>query len=318
MKKEGPSLSELLADPVFEPARAAGRERVLRALKKGVILEGPLGSDADCWRELLSYPISRMLVSGVADAYLIRRYALAESQRVSRELHKEDEEFIMSVCNELGMNVRFNGMPRIHFKDYLENSVQMRSPRWKLINQRLGNGFVEVSRNRLIRLIQQKVQNKIERELPLPVTESILKAFGRDIAELERVVSEKKEKLRVEDLGKIRFTRFPPCMKELVSAVQTGKHISHSGRFAVTAFLHSIGLSLNDIFNVFALSPDFDERKTRYQIEHISGEISGTEYTPPECSTMKSYGLCPGPDELCRTINHPLSYYRAKGKKTRA
>jgi len=51
--------------------------------------------------------------------------------------------------------------------------------------------------------------------------------------------------------------------------------------------------------------------KTRYQIEHISGS-SGTEYKPPSCSTMRTYGNCYGADELCSRIKHPLNYYRRK------
>jgi hypothetical protein len=32
---------------------------------------------------------------------------------------------------------------------------------------------------------------------------------------------------------------------------------------------------------------------------------------------MKSYGICPGPDRICLTIKHPLSYYRIKGRERR-
>ena len=57
--------------------------------------------------------------------------------------------------------------------------------------------------------------------------------------------------------------------------------------------------------------PDFDPEKTRYQVEHIAG-ASGTEYRPPACDTMATYGNCPGEDELCRKIRHPLSYYERR------
>ena len=59
--------------------------------------------------------------------------------------------------------------------------------------------------------------------------------------------------------------------------------------------------------------------KARYQVEHITGKTSGTEYTPPGCDTMKSNSICFNPDSLCNKewMNHPLSYYRIKGKKKR-
>ena len=61
---------------------------------------------------------------------------------------------------------------------------------------------------------------------------------------------------------------------------------------------------------LFATAPDFKEAFTRYQVEHISGKTSGTQYSSPKCDTLVSSGVCPGPNALCRQIRHPLSYYR--------
>jgi DNA primase large subunit len=71
-------------------------------------------------------------------------------------------------------------------------------------------------------------------------------------------------------------------------------------------------MSADEIIKLFGTSPDFDESKTRYQVEHITGKISGTEYTPPECDTMRTYGICIDADSLCKRISHPLSYYSKK------
>jgi DNA primase large subunit len=100
----------------------------------------------------------------------------------------------------------------------------------------------------------------------------------------------------------------------LLAKTQAGENVPHQARFALTAFLHTLGLSANEIIKIFSQCPDFDERKSLYQIEHITGKISGKEYTPPECATMKSYGLCTEPDALCQLdwMTHPLKYYRAK------
>jgi len=81
-------------------------------------------------------------------------------------------------------------------------------------------------------------------------------------------------------------------MRKLLAMAQGGENVPHQGRFALTTFLHTLGMSADDIMKVFSVSPDFDPRKSRYQVEHITGVISGTEYTPPECRTMKTYGIC--------------------------
>ncbi|HEQ78785.1 MAG TPA: hypothetical protein ENN76_00800, partial [Euryarchaeota archaeon] len=59
-----------------------------------------------------------------------------------------------------------------------------------------------------------------------------------------------------------------------------------------------------------------NEGMARYQIDHVTGVTSGTEYTPPECNTMKSNANCFEPDRLCEQewMTHPLKYYRTKQK----
>jgi DNA primase large subunit len=101
-------------------------------------------------------------------------------------------------------------------------------------------------------------------------------------------------------------------MGKLKSATKVG--LAHSARFAPVSFLIQINMSVNQIVGLFNTSPDFDPEKTRYQVEHIAGS-SGTKYKPPSCTTMATYGNCPGEDELCRRIRHPLSYYERKIKQ---
>ncbi len=315
IRGERPTLEELLLHPAYEEVRRDGMSRVRTALEEGRIPDGETRTEADFLRELLSYPIARMIVSGVGDAYLIRRYSLAEAEKARRNMTSEDNDFISHVAKDLGMDFRMDGLVLLHFSDYLRYSVQMKSKDWKLVNQRLADGYVRLGRDRFVRVLQEAIQRRMESELPLAVNDQILGALEDKIAEIDKLTEEKKEQYKVEDMGRIRITRIPPCMRDLIRAIQVGKHIPHTGRFALTAFLHNIGLSSDDIFRLYALSPDFQEGKTKYQIGHISGEISGTEYTPPECSTMQSYGLCPGPDGLCKRIKHPLNYYRIKGKK---
>jgi DNA primase large subunit len=102
--------------------------------------------------------------------------------------------------------------------------------------------------------------------------------------------------------------------------MQAGENVPHSGRFALVTFLHALGMDSTDILEAFSTAPDFDPSKSEYQIKHITGESSGTEYSTPECSTMKSYGICFDPDELCNRdwMKHPLTYYRTKGKRPKS
>ncbi|MHA2434146.1 MAG: hypothetical protein ACXADO_13020 [Candidatus Thorarchaeota archaeon] len=178
IRKEGPTLEELLQHPAYEEVRREGANRVRNALEKGLIPEREANTETDLLRDILSFPIARMIVSGVGDAYLIRRYSLAEAERARRNMTSTGNDFISYLASRLGMDFQMNGLVLIHFSDYLRYSVQMKSKDWKLVNQRLVDGYVRLGRDRFIRIVKEAIQRKMESELPLPVNDQILSALG--------------------------------------------------------------------------------------------------------------------------------------------
>ncbi|OGS61643.1 MAG: hypothetical protein A3K59_00555 [Euryarchaeota archaeon RBG_19FT_COMBO_69_17] len=318
IRAEGISLEELLTDPAYARARALGRGRVLEALERGAPPERVPVAEGDRLAQLLAYPVARILVSAVADTYLIRRYALREAVAAEARLGADLDDLVLRVAAELGVDLRrADGAFRLHFADFLRHTSTMRETPWKLINQRLDAGYVRLRREKAVRVLRNAVQRRIEEGLPIPVNDAILEAFRGDLAEIRGILDAKKAAFKADDIGKVSITRFPPCMYNLLAQIQAHENVPHMGRFAIVSFLHHIGMGNEDIFRVFGDVPDFAVDVTKYQIDHITGTTSPTEYTPPECSTMKSYGLCPGPDRICLTIKHPLSYYRIKGRERR-
>ncbi len=300
LKETGVTLDQLISARAYERARVLGRDRVLEALEEGKIDDHPLASKVDATVELLSYPIARMIVSAVADPAFVRRYAIAEAKKADERLRTEDVEFIISVAEEFGLEVsQDDGGLSVNFADFLRFSSTMRDKSWKLVNQRIVRGRVLVTKTRLVRLVQQMLTERIVSELPLEVNDVILDSFARDIGEIRRILEKRKAEHKAKETGRLSIVRFPPCMKKLLAMMQAGENVPHSGRFALVAFLHALGMDSSDILEAFSTAPDFDPSKSEYQIKHITGESSGTEYSTPECSTMKSYGICFDPDELC-------------------
>ncbi|HEX9908464.1 MAG TPA: DNA primase large subunit PriL [Thermoplasmata archaeon] len=321
LKEKGVSLESLISGIEYERARFRGKERVMEVLESNWIENRPLASQADATTELLSYPVARMIVSAVADPAFTTRYAIAESKKVNERLKEEQTTFVVKISEELGLRVsQENGSFEVDFADFLRFSSAMKSKDWKLVNQGLNHSRVRVSKHRLIRLIEQSLTEKILSELPLAVNDEILAAFGSDVEEIGRTLAEEMAARKTEDMGRLSIVNFPPCMRRLLGMMQAGENVPHSGRFALVTFLHTLGMDSQEILRAFATAPDFDESKSIYQIRHITGEISGTEYTPPECSTMKSYGICFDPDDLCKRdwMTHPLKYYRSKGRRLRS
>jgi DNA primase large subunit len=262
--------------------------------------------------ELISYPIARMICACVNDPYLKKRYSLAEAKRAYRRLIKEDEKFIMKMAKEfdIGVNENLN----IYFTDYLRYSPSM-SNKWKLINRPLNKGWIHLPIVDLARLIQESLREKIYSEMiNVRPSKKMFDALNKEIELIKNGLTMRQAEYGEIETGAVSIAKFPPCMKKLLGAVQSGLNVPHVGRFALVTFLHSIGLDAEEILNLFITSPDFDEGKTRYQIEHITGKISSTEYAAPQCQTMKSWGICFDSDNLCKRINHPLSYYREKWK----
>ncbi len=318
IRAEKITLEELLSEPAYARARGLGRTRVVDALERGPPAGAVAVDTADQLAALLAYPVARILVSANADNYLIRRFALREAMAAEIRLEGESDDLVLHVAAELGLDLRReDGGYRLHFADFLRFTNTLREPPWKLINQRLDAGYVHLRREKVLRVLRNAVERYIEEGLPLPVNDTIETAFRAELGEIHGLLEAKKATFKADDIGRVSITRFPPCMYNLLAQIQNHENVPHMGRFAIVSFLHTIGLSNEEIFRVFGDVPDFAADVTKYQIDHITGTTSPTEYTPPECATMKSYGICPGPDRLCLKIKHPLSYYRIKGRERR-
>jgi len=206
----------------------------------------------------------------------------------------------------------------VHFSDYLRFASSFNSADWKMVNRELVSGFIALTRKNLVRLVEEALRLRLVSELPLPVNQLIVETLGELAKEIGEKTEEMKERFRDEDLGEFSAERFPPCVAHLISQIQANINLSHEGRFFLASFLFHVGLNMDRVVAVFSQSPDFDPGLARYQLEHIHGDISGTKYTPPSCSTLKTNGICYRPDGLCRKewLTHPLTYYKIKGKKS--
>ncbi len=267
--------------------------------------------------ELFSYPIARMLVSSLEDDYLLRRYTLGEAERVSEELSRESGEKILQFASTLDLDVdKREDALSIHFTDYLESTERLRSPKWKLVNQDLREGRVYLGKRRFVRILKEKVSSVISEGLPAPTSDMILEKFDTELQEIKEELERVRTEIEDVDMGEVEIELFPPCIKKLLAGQKQGENLSHEGRFALTSFLKKVGLSEEEIIDIFREAPDFDVDMASYQIQHIIGDISGTEYTPPGCDTMKTNGICFDPDSLCEQewMTHPLSYYSIKKK----
>lgn len=322
VEASGVDLADLVATE--EAVVDRGLERV-----EWAITEGTVGDPHRRNRvELLSYPVARVLVSLVDEHILLRRYARAEARsahdRFAREL-SSTAEFQSTRTERLDLDAllaEFDLADSVRETEpgatadytvavgaYLQYAAGEWGDEWRLVNRPLADGRVPVDEDELLVLLRQAVRQRVEDGLPFDVPDVIADELT---AEVERVRELLSDLDLTRDIDTVVPDLFPPCMKHLLDTVQKGEHIEHHSRFAIASFLTTIGMTTDEIVDLFEVNPGFGEEMTRYQVDHIRGDTSPTEYSAPSCATMQSYGDCKGKDDICEEVineSHPLNYY---------
>jgi DNA primase large subunit len=290
---------------------------------KNAILSVSVGEKRECYVEIPSFPAAIMLAIATKSSFIKKRYALAEAKQAFSDMQLETRQRLVAIALDFGWNLTLNSDSEIplefevNFADYLRNIVHLRDTKWKLVNRLLVKGKVYLNQHDVARLLQEEVQRRIEERLE--ATE--LPDFPEKIVTIaERLVELAKDRIGQEEMEGfpkiVSQSAFPPCIVALYEDVSKGRHLSHVGRFTLTSFLVSIGMPSEKVNELFKSFSDYNERLTRYQIEHIAGERgSRTRYTPPQCATLQTHGVCVNSDAICRGVRHPLAYYRRKLKR---
>jgi DNA primase large subunit len=108
---------------------------------------------------------------------------------------------------------------------------------------------------------------------------------------------------------------YPPCVKHAIDEMSKGENLSHSARILLATYMLSIGKNIDEIASLFHTAPDYDEKVTRYQIEHLAGKKgSGTKYFVPSCEKVINENLCFATKE-CAGIVNPFQFGRGLRKK---
>ncbi len=326
------SIRGLLDEPAYARPRAIGAARVLaaaddpRATRDIAELEraGPE-------ERYLSFLFAQIVLAAAPSSAALRRWAVAEAKRTYARLAAVPAEELTEVAGRLGFGAAVVAGDRIELPlvDYLRLSVPIREADFRLSRQEVSGGSVRVGRIRAARLVQEAIRLRLA--VPLPLADDVRERVRQQEADLLRRLAERSPAPVARGgpgAAALRPELFPPCIRKMRRMLQAGENLSHAGRFALAAFLHRAGADFETIVDAYRGAPDFDESITRYQVEHITHHDGGAGYTPPECDTLRSHGLCfrdgdptsdrPADrqrDELCYRpdLRHPLQYYRWRG-----
>lgn len=302
-----------LESPIYEKVIDRAEERILDALKSPTINKRYVDDNI----EILSFPVAMMMLSHFSNDYLTRRFALMEAKKAYDSLRVEADKKILEISAAFKWDLRFikerGGKFLLSISDYLRASVRIKESRWRLINKHITRGYVKLTKSEAARLMQEEItltlKNKLQNLKPnLPNTIKLR------LMRIKKWTEVKEEfPTHVDTSNSLKPAAFPSCIKSIYDSVVGGRNISHIERFTITTFLANLGLGSEELVNIFKTLPDFDDEKTRYQIEHIMGSRGvRRHYIPPKCEKLRTHGLCKNVDETCRKVRHPLSYYRRK------
>ncbi|HEY4674376.1 MAG TPA: hypothetical protein VIH03_09435 [Nitrososphaerales archaeon] len=295
-----------------ENARVVQRakERVLEAIKKAKVSK----ETANIEIEILSFPLALVFVRAAGLEHLMSRYAFAEAMRVESFLEREKTSTVALIFYRVtGISPEFLYTKSFEFKipvtEFLRRATYFHTPEWKLVNRIVDNGYVYVKKLELVRLIREEIKNLIHNRLH---TLSSFKTPQEFRPIIEELVKSSPTPIDAGEEITVTPDKYPPCLVRALELLQTGQNVPHYGRFLMATFLLSIGKSVNDIVQLYPKVPDFNEKITRYQVEHIAGLRGGrTRYKVPSCRTLATHNFC-FRTQACGTIINPLQFARQK------
>ncbi len=267
--------------------------------------------------EILTFILSLIIVKTIGMEPVLRKYALSEARRAEgfliEDLKRQNEmqkrslfakifedlfKLKISVAEEDGR------LFKVKVADYLSRSSHFHEQEWKLINRLVNHGYVYLDADETVRLVRN--------ELSVLIYDKV-KAMTLPL--LPQPIKDKSEELRAKLAPRYEYragavTDYPPCVKHAIEIMTKGENLPHSARVMLATYMLAIGKPIEEIVMMFQNAPDFNERITRYQVEHLAGMKGGhTKYSVPSCEKLRNESLCFATEE-CNGIINPLQFGR--------
>jgi DNA primase large subunit len=266
-----------------------------------------------------AFAIALWMLRYINEPGMTSRFVITQRDVFESELYrisKESNENIIFYCDSAGIDATLDGNSfRIPFDFFINNNKKISGYKYRLVYQKIKDGFISTGKEEFAHLLREDFVVKIMdayNSIMAGDSQDVFRKYTMDLDKIKKEYLEIKAK-NVVSFGDIDFSMFPPCINEYINEIRDGGNPSHLARLTLATFLHHIGMENDDITKIFRGTADFDESSATYQIDHLTGKISGIEYNPPKCATLKSNNLCyMGDDKLCKIIKHPLQYYEYK------
>jgi DNA primase large subunit len=321
-------------------------ERIEMSISEGKTGDVSVGSSEAI--ELLSYPISRILVSIVGDRKLIKKFAKAEAETaVERLTYAMLQKENWATIQVDWLDLRYSDAEKsdsdlksvesswlsldtiLREFDLQESVREKRESIGNTIYYTIGvcdylNFYADSRSDDSWRLINRSLSDgrvELKKSELLAILRDAL--YHRIVDDLPFDVPESIENNLVDaadyvrdllgeyDLERSFDTVDPDAFPPCMAAlVERARtgELPPRSRFSLVSFLAAAGMDADEIAT-FCAGDDERAEAIRYTAERVVTEAGPVEYAPPGCVTMDAYGDCVNKDERCERIEHPLAYY---------
>ncbi len=321
LSEAGSYLKEL--DYSLDEFNDASRKRVIdRAMERIMVtLDGQVFKQLeDLDTEVVSFLIALIIIRALGIRNVSRKYALGEARRaemfLEQDLKHENRSDVRNAVLKRIFSDLFaldimqeDGRFKVKVSDYLKRATYFHDDHWKLVNRIVHNGFVYLDPDEAVRLIRDELSLLIYDRINRMEVRQLPDSIKVKVDELRGKVAKRQEFRRY-----MATTKYPPCVQHILQSLSKGENPPHSARFLLATYMLSIGRSVDEVCALFETAPDYNERVTRYQVEHLAGiRGSRTKYTCPSCEKAASENLCYRTEE-CNGIINPVQFGRRRVK----
>jgi DNA primase large subunit len=266
--------------------------------------------------EILTFIVTLIIAKSIGMESILKKHSLFEAMRAERflteDLKKEKNEqkkrlLLFKIFGELfKINVDIdsenNRLFKIKVTDYIMRASHFHEQEWKLINRLVHKGYVYLDADDTVRLIRTELSTLIYNRVKSMALSTLPEAIKTKADELRTKLAPNYEY----HIHKI--IDYPPCIKHALGIMNNGENLPHSARLMLATYMLGVGKSIDEIVLLFRNAPDYNEKITRYQVEHLAG-IKGShiKYSVPSCQKLLNENLCFATEE-CNGITNPIQF----------
>jgi DNA primase large subunit len=268
--------------------------------------------------EILTFLVSLIIVKSIGLEPVNKKFALAEARRAEKflteDLRRQSEtqkrSLFAKIFDDLfrmKIEVAEDGrLFKVGVADYLLRSSHFHEQEWKMINRLVDNGQVYLDADETVRLVRNELSILIYDKIKAMTLPTLPPAIRSKAEELRSRLAPRYE------YRAATVTDYPPCVKHALEVMGKGENLPHSARVMLATYMLAVGKPVDEIVAMYENAPDFNEKITRYQVEHLAGmKGSRTKYSVPSCDKLRNENLCFATAE-CDGIINPVQFGRKR------